>query len=454
MELKSVLSKIKPSNSEYRKMEKFTEKLVRTATGLSKDAKPMICGSVAKDTWLSEKNETDLFLLFEPSISKKELETKGLSLAKMIVKKMKGKYQLAYAEHPYLKSKISKYEVDIVPCYDIEDPERIQSSVDRTPHHVKFVKARLKNPDDVRILKQFCIANKCYGADVKTLGFSGYICELLIIKYGSFTKLVKEASEWRACKVITFENLNKEEACKKFKNPLIVVDPVDSNRNVGAAVSVEKFYTFVDACKKFVSSPKKEFFFPPKAKPYSMARITKEMKKRGTKWYMITFAKPKVIDDVLYPQMKRCCKAIEKLLTQNGFRVLRCDFHCNKKCSLVYEMETWQIPKVAKNTGPDVYSRHAEEFLKHYKKKEVFIENDKWVVEVERKFTDVFDYLKNLFKMSKKEIMEKGIPSKIAPKIRKAKISCDKGFLKEARSMPEGFRVFLREWFEKDLDVV
>ena len=117
-------------------------------------------------------------------------------------------------------------------------------------------------------------------------------------------------------------------------------------------------------------------------------------------------------------------------------------------------METWQIPKITKNMGPDVYSRHAEEFLKHYKKKEVFIENDKWVVEVERKFTDVLDYLKNLLKMSEKEILERGIPSKIAPKIRKAKISCDKGFLKEARSMPEDFRVFLREWFEKDLDVV
>ena len=117
-------------------------------------------------------------------------------------------------------------------------------------------------------------------------------------------------------------------------------------------------------------------------------------------------------------------------------------------------METWHIPKITKNVGPDVYSRHAEEFLKHYKKQKVFIENENWVVEVERKFTDVFDYMKNLFKMSEKDLLERGIPSKVAPKIRNAKVAHGKDFLKETKKMPEDFRVFLREWFEKDLDVV
>ena len=454
MNLNSVLSRIKPSESEYKKMEAFKRKLVTTAEKMSSEAKPMICGSAEKDTWLSKKNEVDLFLLFSPEISKKELEKRGISLAKSIVCKLKGKYRIAFAEHPYLRSTIGKYEVDIVPCYLVDNPERIKSSVDRTPFHVRFVKKHLKSPDEVRLLKQFCIANKCYGADVKTLGLSGYICELLIIKYGNFMNLAKAASKWRACHVVTFDNLSNEDACKKFKNPLIVVDPVDRNRNVGAAVSVEKFYIFVNACKKFVTNPRKEFFFPKKPKPYTMTRISGEIKKRGSEWYLISFAKPDVIEDVLYPQMKRCCKAIEKLLTQNGFQILRCDFHCNKKCSFVYEMETWHIPKITKNVGPDVYSRHAEEFLKHYKKQKVFIENENWVVEVERKFTDVFDYMKNLFKMSEKDLLERGIPSKVAPKIRNAKVAHGKDFLKETKKMPEDFRVFLREWFEKDLDVV
>lgn len=453
MELKSVLSKIKPNRLEYKQMEAFKTKLIKTTEKLSIEAKPIICGSAEKDTWLSKNNEVDLFLMFNAALSKKELEIKGISLAKKVVKKLGGKYQIAFAEHPYLKSRIGKYEVDIVPCYLVGNPEKIKSSVDRTPYHVKFVKANLKNPDQVRLLKQFCIANKCYGADVKTLGLSGYICELLIIKYGSFEKLAKDASKWRACQIITFSNSDKETACKKFKHPLIVVDPVDRNRNVGAAVSVEKFYTFVDACKNFVKKPKKEMFFSQKPKPYTAAKLSTIIKKRGTKWYMISFAKPKVVDDVLYPQTKRCCKAVEKLLTRNGFKVLRCDFYCNKKCSLVFEMESWQISKVTKNVGPDVYSRHAEEFIKHYENKKVFIEKGNWVVEVERRFTDALSYLKCLTKLKEKELLEKGIPSKIAPNIRRSKISYEKEFIKELKGNRE-LRIFLTEWFEKDLDVV
>jgi tRNA nucleotidyltransferase (CCA-adding enzyme) len=454
MNLNFVLNKLKPSKKEDKEMKGFTRKLIKINGKLAKNVKPMICGSVAKDTWLSKKNEIDFFLLFDSKLSKKELEKRGIDLAKKIVKVLKGKYQIAFAEHPYLRSWIGKYQIDIVPCYSIENPEKIKSAVDRTPHHVRFVKKNLKNPDEVRLLKQFCMANKCYGADVKTLGFSGYLCELLIIKYGSFMKLVRDASKWRVNHVITFNNLSKEEAAKKFKNPLIVIDPVDKNRNVGAAVSVEKFYTFVKACKNFIENPKKDFFFPPETKPYSLAEVSKEIKKRGTRWYLISFEKPKVIEDVLYPQMKRCKKAIEKLLTQNGFRVLRSDFYCNKKCVLVFEMEVWQIPKITKNVGPEVYSKHAEEFLKHYKENKVFIENDNWVVEIEREFITVLHYLKNLLKKSEKELKEKGIPSKIAPKIRKSKIAGGGDFLKEVKKLPEDFRRFLREWFEKDLNVV
>jgi tRNA nucleotidyltransferase (CCA-adding enzyme) len=454
MNLKIVLKQLKPSKKEYKEMEDFERKLTRVVGKLVNDVKPMVCGSVAKDTWISKKNEIDLFLLFNPKLTKKELEKKGMTLAKKIVNEMKGKYEIAFAEHPYLKSWIDKYQVDIVPAYSIKNPEKIKSSVDRTPHHVKFVRKNLKKPDEVRLLKQFCIANKCYGADVKTLGFSGYLCELLIIKYGSFIKLIRDATKWRASHIITFKNSSKEEAKKKFRSPLIVVDPVDKNRNVGAAVSVEKFYTFVNACRRFIRNPKKEFFFPPEIKPYTLEEVAKEIKKRGTRWYSISFEKPKAVEDVLYPQMKRCEKAIEKMLTQNGFKVLRSNFYCEKKCVLVFEMKTWQIPKITKNIGPDVYSKHAEEFLKHYKENEVFIENEKWVVEVERKFTTVLHYLKDLLKNSEKELRERGIPSRIAPKIRKAKIAGGGDFLNEVKKLPEDFRRFLREWFEKDMNVV
>ncbi len=453
MDLNLVLKRIKPSEEEEKEMKDFIEKLIETSKKLSKEIKPIICGSVEKNTWLAKRYELDLFLLFNPNISKKQLEEKGLKIAKNIIKKLKGKYQIAFAEHPYLKGWVGKFQIDIVPCYDIKNPEKIKSAVDRTPHHVRFVKKNLKNPDEVRLLKQFCIANKCYGADVKTLGFSGYLCELLIIKYGSFMNCIKNASKWRAGHIITFGNLSKEDAKRKFKSPLIVIDPVDKNRNVGAAVSVEKFYKFVRACKDFIKNPKEEFFFKKLLKPYPTTKILKIIKRRDTRWYLIVFKRPKIIDDVLYPQMKRCCKAIKKMLTQNDFKILRSDFYCNKKCVLVFEMEIWKIPKISKKIGPDVYSKHAEEFLKHYKKEKVFIEDENWVVEVESKFTEVLEFLKDLFKKSKNSLLEKGIPNKIAPVIKNCKIFHGENVIKFIEKSPD-FRVFLREYFEKDLNVV
>lgn len=452
MNLNKVLKVIKPSEKEERDMKSFIENILDVSRKLSKSVKPIICGSVEKETWLSKKYELDLFLMFKPDISKKDLEKRGLEMAKKIVKELKGKYIIAFAEHPYLRGWIGKFQVDIVPAYEIENPENIKSAVDRTPHHVKFVKKNLRNTDEVRLLKQFCIANKCYGADVKTLGFSGYLCELLIIKYGSFMECVKDASKWRACHVITFDNSSREEAIQKFKSPLTVVDPVDRNRNVGAAVSIEKFYTFVKACRDFVENPKEDFFFEKPVKPYSIAEISKRIMKRSTNLFLITFDKPKVIEDILYPQMKRCTKAIEKMLNQNDFKVLRCDFFCNKECTMIFEMETWKTSKIWKNIGPDVYSKHAEEFLKHYKNEEVFIEDDKWIVESEREFTEAMHFLKSLIREPEKNLLEKGIPSKIAPLIRRGKIFEGDDAIKTMKR-PE-LRVFMRKYFEKNLNVV
>jgi tRNA nucleotidyltransferase (CCA-adding enzyme) len=302
-------------------------------------------------------------------------------------------------------------------------------------------------------LKQFCISNKCYGADVKTLGFSGYLCELLIIKYGSFMECVKDATKWRASHTITFDNLSEEEA-KKFKSALIVVDPVDRNRNVGAAVSIEKFYTFVKSCKDFIENPKEEFFFRKLAKPYSIADVKKKINERNTKWYLIIFRKPKIIEDVLYPQMKRCSKSIEKMLNQNGFIVLRSDFYCNKECVLTFEMETWHTPRLWKNIGPDVYSTHAEEFLKHYKDEKVFIEGENWIVENKKEFTDALQFLKALFRKSNKDLLERGIPNKIVPVIKSCKIAEGDDAIRMMKRLPEDFRIFIRDYFEKDLNVV
>jgi tRNA nucleotidyltransferase (CCA-adding enzyme) len=91
--------------------------------------------------------------MFKPEVDKKELEKRGLDMAKRIMKNLKGRFQIAFAEHPYLRGWVGKFLINIVPAYEIANPENIKSAVDRTPHHVKFVRKNLRNPDEVRLLK-------------------------------------------------------------------------------------------------------------------------------------------------------------------------------------------------------------------------------------------------------------------------------------------------------------
>ena len=95
--------------------------------------------------------------------------------------------------------KIGGFEVDLVPCYALPDASRIRSAVDRTPFHTRFV---LSSLDDVKrgqvlLLKQFMKGIGVYGAEAKVQGFSGYLTELLIIKYGDLLNVLRAASGWR-----------------------------------------------------------------------------------------------------------------------------------------------------------------------------------------------------------------------------------------------------------------
>lgn len=454
--MKNVIKKIRPSIEERKEMRNITNKVLEVSEKILTpySAKPMLCGSVAKGTWI--KPEMDLFLLFNKLLPRKNLEDYGLQAAKDIISALDGKYRIAYTEHPYITGVIKfnkkNYAIDVVPCYDISS-EKIKSAVDRTPHHVKFILERLPEglKNDVRLLKKFCIAQDCYGADLKTQGFSGYLCELLIINYGRFLDVIKNASKWKAGIKIDIINSNS----KKFKDPLVFIDPVDPNRNVAAAVSIQTFYRFVKACKEFLENPSEKFFEKEIIKPYKTEEIEKEMESRGTRWYLIKFKKPDVLDDILYSQMRRCVKRIKDILEDEGFKILRNDFFVNEFCVLIFEMQVWQLPRIKKHIGPNVFSKHADEFLQHYKEHNVFIENDNWITEYQRKHSFVLEFLKDLFSLSENELKENGFPSKIAESIHKhCEIASGGDVIRMIRRSPKDFRVFLRKYFEKDLNIV
>ena len=447
-----VLKKIAPSPAKQKLVSELERKLLQAAR--SAGANPLICGSVAKGTWLSDKNELDLFLLFPENIERKEFEQKGLALAKKIASALKAKWEMEYAEHPYIHAfvKFGKeiFDLDIVPCYDAP-AEKIKSAVDRTPHHVKFILENIsaEQKNQVRLLKKFLAGAGCYGADLRTRGFSGYLSELLILKYGNFQKVLEAAGNWTAGTSIDLKNSspNHAELFKKFHTPLIVIDPVDANRNVGAAVSAESFFKFIFSARAFLSKPTDKFFFPSAQKPLSLAEAKKLSRARGTFFSAIKFSRPKIHGDIVWTQLKKLLKTFEQNLQKAGFKLLKTESYFDEKfCVLIFEFESWEISKTTKHAGPSIYAhKPSEGFLKHYAGKKVFIESESWFVETVREFTTIESFLKNFLKQNEKNLLLAGVPTKLAGPMRKAKLICGDKALEILKT--KDFGIFLRKYF-------
>ena len=213
MDYTSILKEIKPTLKEKKEIVKIANYLIDyinlTCEKENIQAKAIIVGSVAKETFLRGKSDIDIFLCFSLDTPINELKEKGLYLGYKCSDKFNGIASEHYASHPYVTSLISNFEVDFVPCYNISDSSQLKSAVDRTILHTKYIQANLneKQKDEVLLLKKFMDEIKTYGSEFKVGGFAGYLCELLILKYGTFENTLKNASSWHYGTVIDLEDL-------------------------------------------------------------------------------------------------------------------------------------------------------------------------------------------------------------------------------------------------------
>jgi tRNA nucleotidyltransferase (CCA-adding enzyme) len=373
--LEKVLRRVKPKKLDRERLKKVADGLVKRAddacSELGVEARAMLVGSAARRTWLRDERDIDIFILFPENLPREELERKGLEVAGKVAGR-RGREQ--FAEHPYVTMKFKGFDIDLVPCYDISDPSKIQSAVDRSPHHQRYVEARLtpELTDEVLLLKQFLTGIGAYGAELQVQGFSGYLAELLTLNYGSFRGVVGAASTWEPGVVLDLRGKypDLEEARALFTGqPLTVIDPVDPNRNVAAAVSMQNFATFVRACQSFLNNPGERFFFPKPVKLLTSRQMSWVLKQRGTTLFCIVFDRPDLVPDITYPQLRKTERALVTKLTRAGFWVLRSDVWSNGKALLLLELSIAELPRVRAHPGPPVTVK-AEDFIsKHLRSK-------------------------------------------------------------------------------------
>ncbi len=344
---------------------------------------PKLVGSLAKDTHLADPLDVDVFILFPPTTSRTDLERHGVALGKAVLKKP----ILKYAEHPYVHGQADGFSVDIVPAYKLRDAGGKLSAVDRTPFHTRYVgrHATKRQRREIRLFKRFLRGTGCYGAETAVGGLSGYLAELLILKYKSFPRAVEAIASWKPP-----IELALDARPSPMGGPFVFIDPVDPSRNAAAAVTASTLARLQRAAQAFLNGPRYEFFFPAQAKPPTRAELSRLL--RGRAILALDVPAPPGRPETILPQTTRLLGKVDRFLQDHAFEVVHRDVFPvgRNRILLLMEHRPTELPLTYHHSGPRAGDEaHAERFRAKWKghadvTRAPRLEDGRWTVTLRR----------------------------------------------------------------------
>ncbi|MEM4272660.1 MAG: CCA tRNA nucleotidyltransferase, partial [Candidatus Bilamarchaeaceae archaeon] len=429
-----ILARISPSKKEEAETKFFAEKALSSLKRqLPKEVKMMLAGSVAKGTFLSGAGDIDLFAIFPHEYAKEDMFEEVKKASKKTFPK--AKFEERFAEHPYLSIHFKGKKLDIVPSYEMKFGEKVKSAVDRSQLHTEFVLKNLpeNKRGDARLLKQFLKANLLYGAEIKTRGFSGYLCELMIIHYKSFERFIQAVSRWQFPVFLDPAGHYGDPAeIPEFNSPLVVIDPVDRSRNVAAIIPLENLVRLQAIAREFTRRPSEAHFFPSKKSKKELSAHAE-----GREFFGISFRKPEgVVDDVFWGQFWRFASQVSAFLKHNGFEASGVyPYSAGKDCIVLLELKSSKLPKTQVFRGPpQEHKKHVTAFKKSHMGP-YFIEGGRVCAKGKRRLWNISLAFRDLKK-------RKDFPSHIQPSLFRSRLLGKKEIIsKFPEALDEYFRV-------------
>ncbi|WP_457615255.1 CCA tRNA nucleotidyltransferase [Methanopyrus sp.] len=433
--LDGIRREVTPDPEERELVEGFARRILNEVRDRLKDRDPdaeaELIGSVARDTWLPGASDVDVFCVFPKDRDLDEIVEVTLEVGREAIEALGGESREEYAHHPYVGGEVEHrgrtFEVDVVPCYDTE-PGEVITPVDRTPHHNRYVKEHLEDTTEARLLKAFVKAIGAYGAEVRVKGFSGYLCELLVIHYGSFEEVLRGAvRSWRPGLVIDIEGFvgevyeDYDEVRETFEDQdpaLIVLDPVDPERNVAAALSKRQLTRFLLAARAFLNDPSPEFFREREPEPASSEEVREWLSRNPTHVVTIEVRLPDEVEDVYWPQLERTARSLSRVLENEGFEVRRWYVMRDSREERGYvllEFEHGELPELEWRVGPSGWVREdrIRGFVRAHGR--FWVEEDgELATRAERRFVRPEDLLKRLEGADRQTLLSHGFGKDLA----------------------------------------
>ena len=368
--MKEVLTELKPGVIEKKKFKLIIGEFLKKINNNLVDAKAILGGSGAKDTWLSGNHDIDIFVQYNYH----KYEDKSNELSDYLQKSLKKsfpklKISRVHGSRDYFKFSYKNKSFEVVPILKINVAKQAINITDISPLHEKWVnKFGKKVKDDIRLVKQFCRANKLYGAESYISGFSGYVLEILTINYGSFEGLLQASKKWKDKEIIDFSEFYEKKMAlfhinkSKLNSPLIIVDPVDKERNAAAALSMNKVLTFKRLAKSYLKKPNKSFF---EMKELVFQKLKDEANDK--KLIFLTIKPLQGKEDVIGSKLLKVFNLIKKELGK--FLLLKSNWDWNqenKEAYFYFILEKEELAKYEVREGPQLKMK---EFVKDFKKK-------------------------------------------------------------------------------------
>lgn len=356
--INSILDKVaencQPTDKEIKKLTTIGDHVKKLISDYNspKIKEVVFGGSFAKATWIKGDADIDIFVKIDPAISEEEFEMLGKQIGLQTLQRYKP--YLRYSDHPYVEAFIEGTRVNVVPCYSVAKGSW-KSIADRSPFHTEYVKINLDDykRKQVRLLKKFLKSAGIYGSEIATNGFSGYVAEVLILKYGSVESVMWAFSEMSKEKNVISIDIVAEDILKTFQSDVIIMDPIDPKRNLGTAISAESLGKFILTARAFLERPSTEFFIVREkdfVKPYT---------KLDSNLLIVEFTYQKRSPDIIWGQMKRSLNAISQQLELAGFTVIRstCITDEKKSAAFVFLLESILLPFYTEKKGPAVFRK-------------------------------------------------------------------------------------------------
>lgn len=406
--LKEALNKIKPHEDEIKQINEKTNVFVKKLSSILKNKKILaevfLGGSFAKNTFIKKrKYDIDLFVRFEKKYKDKEI-------SRLLGRVVPKGFRIIHGSRDYFSLRSGNIEYEIVPVLKILHPGDAVNITDLSYFHVNYIKKKInasKNlADEIRLAKAFAYSLGCYGAESYINGFSGYALELLVAHYKSFISFIRVFSKIKPGEVIDSAKhyKNKEQARKKLNasklyGPLVLIDPTFKERNALAALSLDTFGKFQEACKIFLKNPSISFF------EFKDKKIDFE-KKYSSKIERIEFTTKKQSGDIAGTKLKKFYKYFLRELDK-FFYIKDGLFDYNEDKNSAAFLIVCEPKKERVINGPPMNMPEAlKHFAKHHKK---IIDKYGRAYAIEKNKLNFKQFVRDFLRERKKTIREMGI---------------------------------------------